>query len=56
LRVAWLHADLAELKAELKTAIQAESARLTKWMATTFITMLIGFGGLSLTMTSLFQI
>ena len=48
-------ADLAELKAELKEEIQAESARLTKWIASMFVTMIIGFGGLSLTMMSMFQ-
>jgi hypothetical protein len=45
-------ADLFELKAELKTDIHAESARLSKWMAATAITMVIGFGGMILTMMS----
>jgi hypothetical protein len=45
-------ADLAELKAELKTDIHGESARLRKWMAATAITMVIGFGGMILTMLS----
>lgn len=43
-------ADLFDLKAELKTDIHGESARLTKWMAATAITMVIGFGGLILTL------
>lgn len=45
-------ADLAELKAELKTDIHGESTRLSKWMAATAITMVIGFGGMILTMLS----
>jgi hypothetical protein len=45
-------ADLSELKAELKTDIHGESARLSKWMAATAITMVIGFGGMILTMMS----
>ena len=45
-------ADLSELKAELKTDIHGESARLSKWMAATTITMAIGFGGMILTMMS----
>jgi hypothetical protein len=48
-------ADVAELKAELKAEIRAESARMAKWMATMFITLIIGFGGMSLTMMSLLQ-
>jgi hypothetical protein len=48
-------ADLAELKAELKAEIRAESARTVKWITTMFITMSIGFGGMSLTMMSRFQ-
>jgi hypothetical protein len=48
-------ADVAELKAELKAEIRAESARMAKWMGTMFITMIIGFGGMSLTMMSLLQ-
>jgi hypothetical protein len=46
---------LAETKAELKTEIKAESARLTKWMASMFVTMIIGFGGMALTMMSLLR-
>ena len=45
-------ADLSELKAELKTDIHGESAHLSKWMAATAITMVIGFGGMILTMMS----
>lgn len=48
-------ADLAELKAELRSEIRAESARLTKWMASMFITMVLGFGGMALTMVSLLR-
>jgi hypothetical protein len=43
-------ADLSELKAELKTNIHSESAHLSKWMAATAITMVLGFGGMILTM------
>jgi hypothetical protein len=45
-------ADLADLKAELKADIHGESAHLSKWMAATAITMVIGFGGMILTMMS----
>jgi hypothetical protein len=45
-------ADLSELKAELKADIHGESAHLSKWMAATAITMVIGFGGMILTMLS----
>ncbi|MFS2022951.1 hypothetical protein [Massilia sp. CT11-137] len=49
-------ADLSELKAELKADIHGESTHLSKWMAATAITMLIGFGlgfgGMILTMMS----
>jgi hypothetical protein len=45
-------ADLAELKAELKADIHGEAARLSKWAAATAITMVIGFGGMILTMVS----
>jgi hypothetical protein len=45
--------NLAELKAELKTEIRAESARLSRWMATIAVTMFIGFGGMFVTMLSL---
>jgi hypothetical protein len=43
-------ADLSELKAELKTDIHGESAHLSKWMAATAITMVLGFAGMILTM------
>jgi hypothetical protein len=45
-------ADLSELKAELKADIHGEAARLSKWAAATAITMVIGFGGMILTMVS----
>jgi hypothetical protein len=45
-------ADLSELKAELKADIHGASAHLSKWMAATAITMVIGFGGMILTMMS----
>ena len=45
-------ADLAELKAELKADIHGESAHLSKWMAATAITMVLGFAGMILTMLS----
>ena len=45
-------ADLAELKAELKPDTHGESSPLTKWMAATAITMVLGFGGMILTMLS----
>jgi len=45
-------ADLADLKAELKADIHGESAHLSKWMAATTITMVIGFGGMILTVLS----
>ena len=45
-------ADLSELKAELKTDIHGEAARLSKWMAATAVTMVFGFGGMFLTMVS----
>jgi hypothetical protein len=45
-------ADLSELKAELKTNIHTESAHLSKWMAATAITMVLGFAGMILTMLS----
>jgi hypothetical protein len=45
-------ADLSELKAELKADIHGESAHLSKWMAATAITMVIGFGGMILTVMS----
>jgi hypothetical protein len=45
-------ADLSELKAELKADIHGESARLSKWAAATVITMVIGFGGMIMTMLS----
>lgn len=43
-------ADLSDLKAELKADIHGESTQLTKWMAATVITMVIGFGGMILTL------
>lgn len=43
-------ADLSELKAELKSDIHGEAARLSKWMAATAVTMMFGFGGMILTM------
>lgn len=43
-------ADLAALKAELKADIHGESAHLSTWMAATAITMVLGFGGMILTM------
>jgi hypothetical protein len=43
-------ADLSELKAALKTDIHSESAHLSKWMAATAITMVLGFAGMILTM------
>ncbi|WP_322404415.1 hypothetical protein [Massilia luteola] len=43
-------ADLSELKAELKTDIHGEAARLSKWMAATAVTMVLGFAGMILTM------
>jgi len=45
-------ADLSALKAELKADIHGESAHLSKWMAATAIMMVIGFGGMILTMMS----
>jgi hypothetical protein len=45
-------ADLSELKAELKADIHGESAHLSKWMAATAITMVLGFGGMILTMVA----
>jgi hypothetical protein len=43
-------ADLFEMKAELKADIHGEAARLSKWMAATAITLVIGFGGMIVTM------
>jgi hypothetical protein len=48
-------AKLAETKVELKTEIRAESTRLTKWMASMFVTIILGFGGMALTMMSLLR-
>jgi len=45
-------ADLSDLKAELKADIHGEAAHLAKWMAATAITMVIGFGGMILTVLS----
>ncbi|TFW35789.1 hypothetical protein E4O92_01155 [Massilia horti] len=44
---------LAETKAELKAEIRAESARLSRWMATMAITMVLGFGGMFVTLLTL---
>ena len=44
--------DLAELKAELKADIHGESAHLSKWMAATTITMVLGFAGMIVAMLS----
>jgi len=41
-------ADLADLKAELKSDIHGEAARLSKWAAATAITMVIGFASMIL--------
>jgi hypothetical protein len=46
-------ADLSDVKAELKADIHGEAARLTKWAAATAITMVIGFGGMILTLARL---
>jgi hypothetical protein len=46
-----MKADLAEMKAQLRM----ESSRLSRWMAGMFITMILGFGGLALTMMSLLR-
>jgi hypothetical protein len=43
-------ADLSDLKAELKADIHGESAHLSKWMAATAVTMVLGFAGMILTM------
>ncbi len=48
-----LKADIAQLRAELKADMHAESGRLTRWMGMLTITMLIGFGGMILTLFSL---
>ena len=45
-------ADLSDLKAELKADIHGEAARLSKWAAATAITMVIGFGGMILTIVA----
>jgi hypothetical protein len=45
-------ADLSELKAERKTDIHGEAARLGKWMAATAVTMILGFAGMIFTMMS----
>jgi hypothetical protein len=44
-------ADLAELKAELK----AEIGGLSRWMGTLFITTILGFAGMIVTMISLLR-
>ena len=46
-------ADLSDVKAELKADIHGEAARLTKWAAATATTMVIGFGGMILTLARL---
>jgi hypothetical protein len=46
-------ADLANLKAELMIEMHKLSASMHKWLAAMCIALLIGFGGLSLTMLSL---
>ncbi|MFL6672781.1 MAG: hypothetical protein ACJ8LG_05745 [Massilia sp.] len=50
-------ADLAELKGELlsklaetKSDLKADNARLATWVATMFITMLLGFAGMFVTL------
>ena len=45
-------ADLSDLKAELKADIHGEAAHLSKWMAATAITMVIGFSGMIFTVLS----
>ncbi len=45
-------AYLSDLKAELKADIHGEAAHLSKWMAATAITMVIGFSGMILTVLS----
>ncbi|TFW35791.1 hypothetical protein [Massilia horti] len=39
-------ADLAELRAELKAEFKSEINGLSRWVATMFITMVIGFAGM----------
>jgi hypothetical protein len=46
-------ADLAELRAELKSEIRAESAKLARWMATLAVTMVLGFAGMIVTLVTL---
>lgn len=46
-------ADLSDLKAELKADIHGEAARLTKWVAATAFTLVVGFGGMILTLVRL---
>jgi hypothetical protein len=46
-------ADLFELKAELKSDIHGEAARLSKWVAASAVTMVFGFGGMILTLARL---
>ena len=43
-------ADLAELKAEFKIDVMTVEGRITKWVVTTFITLILGFSGLTFTM------
>lgn len=42
-------ADLAELKAGLSAEIASLEARIIRWVVATFITLIFGFGGLTLT-------
>jgi hypothetical protein len=46
-------ADLAELRAELKAEIRSESAKLMKWIATTLVTMVLGFAGTIVTLITI---
>lgn len=52
-KFAELEAKLAQIKAELKEQIRAESARQSRWMATMAITMVLGFGGMFVTLLTL---
>jgi hypothetical protein len=55
-------ADLAELKAELlaklgetRSELKADMGRLSRWMATMAVTMVLGFAGMFVTMLSLLR-
>jgi hypothetical protein len=55
-------ADLAELKAELlgklgetKSELKGDMGRLSRWMGTLFITTILGFAGMFITMLSLLR-